>query len=154
MTKTSTEKGKSGERELVKLLNDGFESDILGRNLDQARSGGHDLIVHEPPSQPGQEGDRETRETRIRKRMNELAIEVKRHKTAKQHQIEKWWAQACEQALSIRKVPVLFYRPDNQPWKCMMPFFRKLGYDDPGNCITLSADLFIKIIKDPDLTHD
>lgn len=94
MSKRSRSKGQRGERELFALLSDelGF---IVRRNVDQARSGGADGL-----EVPG------------------LAIEVKRRESLS---VPTWWAQTCEQARLLGRLPILFYRRNKEPWRCVIP---------------------------------
>lgn len=103
-------KGQTGEREVVRLLNGVIEKllaqqcwteDVVNaatkciqRNQQQSAVGGADLT--------GVFG---------------LAIEIKRQENV---QIDKWWAQCTEQAARNNEVPVLLYRQNHQPWRCVM----------------------------------
>ena len=92
----SRNKGKAGEREVVKLLQellDGYGLTIERNLLTQARSGGVDVV-----GVPG------------------LAIEVKR---AECLQLDKWFEQAKRQAMQLKARPVLFFRQSRQPWRVM-----------------------------------
>ena len=92
----SRDKGKAGEREVVKMLQelfDGYEFTIERNLLSQARSGGVDIV-----GLPG------------------LAIEVKRAETLR---LADWFKQAQEQAERLNARPVLFYRQSRQPWRIM-----------------------------------
>lgn len=92
----SRDKGKAGEREVVKLLRelfDGYGFTIERNLLSQARSGGMDII-----GIPG------------------LAIEVKRAETLR---LAEWFEQTQEQARRVNARPVLFFRQSRQPWRIM-----------------------------------
>ncbi len=92
----SRNKGKVGEREVVKLLRelfDGYDFTIERNLLSQARSGGVDVV-----GVPG------------------IAIEVKR---AERLQLDKWFEQARRQAAQFNARPVLFFRQSRQPWRVM-----------------------------------
>lgn len=91
------QKGAEGERELARLLigwagpKQALE---LTRNLEQTRSGGHDLV--------GLEG-------------YGMAVEVKRVETKS---IAEWWRQAVRQAEKAGNlIPVLAWRQNRQPWR-------------------------------------
>ena len=86
-------KGAAGERELANLLVDHLGGDVV-RNLEQTRSGGHDLVGVDP-----------------------FAIEVKRHETLA---IPAWWRQACDQSPSDM-IPALAYRQSRRPWRFVLP---------------------------------
>lgn len=81
MSINSRAKGASAEREFAGLIHD-WSGVRLIRNLEQTRSGGHDLIVH--PDEVGSVADS----------FRKLAIECKRYQAATDAQIQKWWAQA------------------------------------------------------------
>lgn len=96
--KSSLDKGKRAEREIVKLLQPvvtkvylaaGKEPISLERNLMQSHKGGYDI-----------EG------------LDWLAPEVKHHETL---QVNSWWQQTVRQA-GVDRVPVLFYRQSRRPW--------------------------------------
>ena len=96
--KSSQDKGKRAEREIVKLLQPvvtkvylaaGKEPISLERNLMQSHKGGYDI-----------EG------------LDWMAPEVKHHETL---QVNSWWQQTIRQAGKDR-VPVLFYRQSRRPW--------------------------------------
>jgi hypothetical protein len=106
----SLNKGKNGEREVVTKLNSIIErilamnvewsEDVVNvarkciqRNQNQSAVGGSDLS--------GVFG---------------LAIEIKRHETL---HIEQWWKQCMEQAVRNNEHPVLLYRQNHQPWRCI-----------------------------------
>ena len=89
-------KGASAEREVIKLLEPIVREEgggLLFRNLEQVRSGGHDIIG-----------------------LDWLAIEVKRCETLA---VDAWWAQAVQQAGADR-IPVLIYRQSRKAWTVVM----------------------------------
>lgn len=96
--KSSLDKGKRAEREIVKLLQPvvtkvyqaaGKEVISLERNLMQSHKGGYDIAG-----------------------LDWLAPEVKHHETL---QVSRWWSQTVMQAGKDR-VPVLFYRQSRRAW--------------------------------------
>lgn len=89
-------KGATAERELAKLLAEQLGSDIT-RNLEQTRSGGHDLTG-----------------------VGAFALEVKRQEKLN---INAWWEQAREQAERSGMKPALAYRQSRKPWR----FIVRLG---------------------------
>lgn len=103
----SRNKGKSGEREVIKLLQPVLDTEYqrvgkvpptLRRNLMQSYKGiqgydNHDLVG-----------------------LEWLALEVKRQEA---NNVNSWWEQAVEQA-GEGKEPVLFYRKNNAAWKVRM----------------------------------
>ena len=84
----SRDKGKRGERELANLLQDHL-GEIVTRNLNQSRDGGHDLNI------------------------KGIALEVKRREELA---LLEWWGQTLDQAGELR-VPVLAYRASRRPWR-------------------------------------
>lgn len=121
----SRSKGKSGEREVRKLMqavvDKAVESANLGpcgprlvqRNLLQSDRGGPDLV-----GVPG------------------MAIEVKRHATLR---VPTWWEQTVRQAEQIPgHIPVLLYRPDRGKWKARI--YAKLPIDRE-KALTMPVDL-------------
>lgn len=88
----SRSKGARGERELRRLLEAELGGAIV-RNLEQTRSGGHDLL--------GVDG---------------WAVEVKRYRRVTRALVATWWAQACEQAERAGLRPVVLYREDRGEW--------------------------------------
>lgn len=98
-------KGQSGEREVANVLESiirdnlttlGFklpEKPIVQRNQQQSAVGGKDLL-----------------------NTFCLAIEIKRQE---QLSINKWWEQCCESAQELGEIPVLLYRQNRKPWKCI-----------------------------------
>jgi len=96
-------KGKRGEREVVKLLQPvidkqykllGLVSPELNRNLMQAKSGGHDLVG-----------------------LDWLSLEVKYQE---QNNVNQWWEQTTRQADQSGGIPVLFYRKNHVKWRVRM----------------------------------
>ena len=105
----SRNKGKRGEREVVKLLQPivdrvfeerGLEPPVMFRNQNQSFQGGYDI-----------DG------------IDWLALEVKRQE---QLNINGWWKQTLSQA-NPEQVPVLIYKQNHKPWKVIM-----FGYLDCG----------------------
>lgn len=86
-------KGAAGERELARLLSDHL-GQAVARNLEQSRSGGHDLT--------GTDG---------------WSIEVKRQERLN---ISAWWAQAVVQAEKTKTRPALAYRQSRRSWRFMV----------------------------------
>lgn len=96
--KSSQDKGKRAEREIVKILQPvvtkvylaaGKEPISLERNLMQSHKGGYDI-----------EG------------LDWMAPEVKHHETL---QVNSWWQQTVRQA-GVDRTPVLFYRQSRKSW--------------------------------------
>ena len=103
MTINSRTKGASAEREFANEIHQ-WAGVRLIRNLEQSRSGGHDLIVH--PDEVGQAADT----------FRTLAIECKRYGKVTPGLIKTWWQQARNQAEPYDLHPVLAYRADRQDW--------------------------------------
>ena len=138
MTINSRNKGASAELEFSNIIYQ-WSGVRLIRNLEQSRSGGHDLIVH--PDEAGACADS----------FRTLAIEVKRHAKATPGLIKTWWAQAQNQAESNGLTPILAYRADRQDWQIVAPLHiingsmnRNLGLD--STC-TMSVIGFCSVIE-------
>lgn len=95
----SRDKGKRGEREIVKLLDEVLErvygegKPLIQRNTLQSHQGGYDIIG-----------------------IDWLAIEVK---FQEKDFDKKWWEQCVRQAGESQQ-PTLFFRRTRQPWKVMI----------------------------------
>jgi hypothetical protein len=108
MSASQRTKGSAGERDLCHAI----EADLgvrLVRNLEQSRTGGHDLIVH--PDAHGPAADA----------LRRLAIEVKRSARAQPADLSRFWSQAVQQADRARLAPCLAYREDRQGWRVRLP---------------------------------
>ena len=88
MTNART-KGASAEREVFKIISEILNIEVK-RNLVQTREGGYDGVA------------------------GEFALEVKRQETLR---LSDWWAQAVNQAIEAKKMPMLIYRQSRQPWR-------------------------------------
>lgn len=108
MAINSRTKGATGEREFAGLIHDHLGIKLV-RNLEQTRSGGHDLIIH--PDEQGIVVDS----------LNRFALEVKRYSQATPALIKGWWQQAREQAEDINRQPALAYRANQRGWVIMVP---------------------------------
>jgi len=87
-------KGANGELEAAKWLHKWLNlSSVPARNLEQVRSGGHDLLV--PP----------------------FVIEVKRCEALAK---KSWWAQVIA-ATMPPLCPVVMFRQNRQPWRFLLP---------------------------------
>ena len=119
MSKFSREKGKRGEREVARIIQD-VVNDVFGenapriqRNTLQSDKGGFDLVG-----------------------LEDFAIEVKRHEKLN---VKAWWKQTVRQA-GKDKIPVLFYRQNNTPWNIMC-------IKDEKVCV-LNTDSFVSLLKE------
>ena len=108
MTINSRSKGAGAEIELANIIFQWCGVKLI-RNLEQSRSGGHDLIVHQ--DETGQVADS----------FRTLAIECKRYGKVTPGLIRTWWQQARDQAERNRLHPVLAYRADRQDWQVITP---------------------------------
>ena len=88
----SRNKGAAGERELAGILSDRLGL-VVQRKLGQARDGGDDIQVAQ------------------------YRVEVKRREALA---IEKWCEQ-IERCAGPGEVPVLAFRRNGQPWRCVVP---------------------------------
>lgn len=94
----SRAKGAAGEREFIKELGEYLGDQVLKRNLEQTRVGGHDIV--------GLDG---------------WAIEIKRYRAIKEGDIATFWDQAVAQAQRVDATPVLAYREDFRSWQVRVP---------------------------------
>ena len=115
-------KGKRGEREVVKLLQEALDEVTeelavpriqVGRNHDQWHLGGFDI-----------------------KGLEWCAIEVKYQE---QFNVAKWWEQCKAQAVNGR-IPILFYRKNNVKWRVRM--FGYLSAEKPRVRCPVEIDLY------------
>ena len=135
----SRAKGAQGEREFARHIHDQLGIRLV-RNLEQTRSGGHDLVP--APHESGPVADT----------LHALAIEVKRHSKARNATIQGFWAQTRAQAKASGKTPVLAYREDRQPWRVVVPMYlvNPLLHKshDLAWCATLSIEGFCCVIRE------
>jgi hypothetical protein len=110
MTINSRTKGAGAELEFSNIVFQWVGVRLI-RNLEQSRSGGHDLIVHADEVGP------------VADSFRSLAIEVKRHAKAPPAQVKVWWQQAREQAELNRLHPVLAYRANRADWQVVTPLY-------------------------------
>lgn len=96
--KMSKTKGANAEREAAELVMEwvgpvydfaGRPRPVLKRNLEQTRSGGHDIVG-----------------------IDWLALEIKRQEKI---QLNAWWSQTTRQA-ATNQIPVLMWRVNRAPW--------------------------------------
>jgi Holliday junction resolvase len=85
-------KGAAGERELSKILTDELGF-VVQRKLGQARDGGDDIQI------------------------GQYRIEVKRRERVQADD----WAQQVEATCQLGDVPIVAYRRNGQPWRCIVP---------------------------------
>ena len=106
---TSLNKGKRGEREVVRVVQPviseiysgmGLEPPSIERNLNQSRKGGYDIAG-----------------------LDWLALEVKYQE---QENLSGWWKQCKDQA-GPNQEPVLLWRRNGGKWRCRM-----FGHLDAG----------------------
>lgn len=135
-------KGKTGELEFAAEINQRLGSKFLERNLEQVRNGGHDLIVANGNAR-----------NEIGKRLDQLAFEIKRRKNIKASDLKVWWKQAVTQSQRINKWPVLCYRQDRNEWNCLFPLSKDLEPSNLKHCVNMGIDLFVELIKNPNLSH-
>ncbi len=130
-------KGASGEREFCKVLGNLIGIDCLERNLEQRRSGGHDINVNQAARPTLLAHERETLD-----RLNQLAIEIKRHRSATGADIGQWWSQTCRQAAAISKSPILAFRTDRGRWQIIAPCSLERPLADMLGTIRMDIELF------------
>lgn len=136
MAAKSRTKGASGEREFCTVLANLIGLPCLERNLEQTRSGGHDLQVREP--------DRELfdNERQMIDQLNQLAIEIKRYSRATPHLIADWWKQTTRQASRIKRSPTLAFREDRSRWQVIVPFSHERPQSDILGTVRMDIELF------------
>lgn len=134
MSNKSLNKGKAGEREFCMTLSSltGLQ---LERNLEQTRSGGHDISLASGNSH-----------NEVTRQINKFAIEVKRYARAQPGDISRWWKQAVQQADRVNRLPMLAYRLDRERWQCMVHIGRCRTEDMTG-CIRMDISLFAELLK-------
>ena len=119
MSKFSREKGKRGEREVARIIQDvvnevfGENAPRIQRNTLRSDKGGFDLVG-----------------------LEDFAIEVKRHEKLN---VKAWWKQTLRQA-GKDKIPVLFYRQNNTPWSIMCIIDKQVR--------VLNQDSFVSLLKE------
>ena len=106
----SRTKGASAEREFSNAIYE-WAGIRLIRNLEQSRSGGFDLVVHDNESGAVADAYRG------------LAIECKRYGKVTPGLIKKWWTQATDQAQPKDLTPILAFRGDRQDWQVIAPLY-------------------------------
>lgn len=127
----SRAKGKAGERELIgelkKLLPSEMTSELT-RNLDQTRDGGHDIL--------GLDG---------------WALEVKRYSEVLPADLERFWAQTCEQARNNGARPALCFRQDRRAWRTVIRISDVNQWDVDGgyeDTVEMSLSLFAQLVME------
>lgn len=133
----SRAKGACAERELARLIEEHLNVP-MARNLEQSRSGGHDLIA--PGADP------------VSRALDAYAIEVKRYAAITPAMLAGFWSQAEAQAARASKTPALAYRRDREEWRLVVPL-RALngGFGDwPGFewTATLSVEAFCALVRE------
>ncbi len=135
----SRSKGAGAELEFANIIYQ-WSGIRLIRNLEQSRSGGHDLIVK--ADETGQVADS----------FRTLAIECKRYGKVTPGLIKTWWTQARGQAEHNGLTPILAYRADRCDWQVIAPLHvingnmsRNLGLD--STC-SVSVIGFCSIIRE------
>lgn len=121
-------KGAAAERELIKRLVEWLGPVELSRNLEQTRSGGHDING-----------------------LDHFAIEVKRYSKAGDADLQKWWAQSVRQAIEVNKHPVLAYKLNHREWRVRipMPVVRPdLGDLDSEWAVDMTVQAFAAIVRE------
>lgn len=122
--RAAVRKGQIGEREFANLLSERLGS-IVTRNLNQTRTGGHDLVG-----------------------VGDWAVEVKRQDMLR---VAAWWEQAVQQAVSSGKRPALAYRLPRHPWVVkvlLSELIPSLGTGDGNLTADLCVDGFCALIRE------
>jgi len=88
-------KGAAGEREAAKWLKENLNLNALPeRNLEQARSGGHDLINCDP-----------------------FCMEIKRCESLL---LRDWWVKTINTAKKEQLIPVVMFRKNKEKWQFLI----------------------------------
>ena len=123
----SRNKGATAEREVAKIIYEELGVS-LRRDLEQYRSADHGDLITEDPSWP-------------------FCIEVKRYAAGAGMQ-KPWWAQVKTASKTTGRVPVLFYRYNNKPWRVVMELsFIQEGAGDE-DLIEMSPSTFCFIARE------
>lgn len=121
----SRNKGASGERELIRLIEDHLGI-RLERNLAQSFAGGHDLIG-----------------------LDHWAIEVKRYREIGEPEKRAFWVQAVEQANRVGKRPAVCFRADRKQWRVLVDagtdLFDEIDYNSTAE---VSIELFFGLVRE------
>ncbi len=133
----SRTKGSAAEREVSKIIEEHTGIKLI-RNLEQVRSGGHDLIVHNDCT--GTVADNFRR----------LAIESKRYNVVNPADITRWWSQATYQAEMCELTPVLIYRADRRDWTAVVPlhYIRDDFFVNNELTVSMSIPVFCCIVRE------
>lgn len=121
-------KGAAAERELIKRLTEWLGPLGLSRNLEQTRSGGHDING-----------------------LEKFAIEVKRYAKAGDADLQKWWAQSVRQGLEVGKHPVLAFKLNHREWRVRVPMLvlrPDLGDLDAEWSVEMTIQAFASIVRE------
>lgn len=127
MGASSRNKGASGERELIRAIED-WTGVRLERNLAQSFGGGHDLIG-----------------------LDHWAIECKRYASISAADKANFWRQAVRQARRVDKEPAVCFRADRQEWRVLVayPLSRELYDLEDFMCSAeISLELFCGLIRE------
>jgi hypothetical protein len=125
----SRNKGKRGEREVVKLLQPvvdevyaefEMEPPLIERNLMQSNRGGYDLVG-----------------------LQWVGLEVK---LQEQENLSGWWKQ-CKDQCSENQEPVLFYRRNRVAWKVQMFGFLVAGEQRVRAPVVISVEAFLAYLR-------
>jgi len=125
MGASSRNKGASGERELIREIED--QTGVrLQRNLAQSFGGGHDLIG-----------------------LDYFAIECKRYANIGNAEKAQFWAQAVRQAQRVDKSPAVCFRADRSPWRVLVAYPTDIYDENDFRCsCEISLELFCGLIRE------
>lgn len=122
------QKGATGEREVVKMLNGIIRDVMVTLNFDEDKIIAATDSVQRNQNQTAVGGNDLTNTFG-------LSIEVKRQE---QLALGTWWAQTCAAANRNNELPVLLYRQNRKPWKVRTFAWLNLP-DDKGGWTTHQA---------------
>lgn len=124
--KTKGQRGEYAVRDILQEISNqaadeiGVQPIIIQRNLEQARSGGHDLL--------GTFG---------------FAVEVKNYAEVSNHHLDKWWTQAVDQAKISNLNPLLVYKV-SRSWRVQL---RLKHVTAKGTSIKIRSDISLHAFK-------
>lgn len=105
----SRTKGQAGEREVVHLLNSIIEQVLASMPWDEAVATAARSCIQRNQNQSAVGGS-------DLNGVFGMAVEIKRQENI---QVDTWWAQTIAQAKRNNEHPVLLYRKNHHPWRCV-----------------------------------
>jgi hypothetical protein len=130
-------KGSNAERDIVNDLNLIIREVMKGLGYSEAERDNHTFLAQRNQNQSAV-GGKDLVNT------YGYAIEVKRQEALS---INTWWNQCVASAEKHKEVPVLLYKQNRQPWKCVTTVYLELG-DNMAACRgEISYQSFLAVFK-------